>query len=90
MSEAIEEIRGLVRDIVGERSVPDEDRSLSIWADVREAGLHRVGISEDNGGSGGSLGELDEMVVASVVPTCRSNGPRSSRVTRSVYHRSTG
>ncbi|MGP3533888.1 acyl-CoA dehydrogenase family protein [Microbacterium sp. RD1] len=84
MNDNEEELRALVEDIVGSHPASGDEpgRRLAIWADLREAGLHRVGIDESAGGSGGSF---DDLTV--VVHALSSSGARTPIVEAAVADR---
>jgi acyl-CoA dehydrogenase len=65
MSELATELRTLIDDVIAEQ--PDaaaNDDALGLWSRLRDLGLPRVGIPEDRGGSGGTLGDLLVVIEA--------------------------
>jgi acyl-CoA dehydrogenase len=65
MNENEEELRGLVDDIVAGHSGADVAAGrAAVWRDLQEAGLHRIGIAESAGGSGGSFDDLSVVAHA--------------------------
>lgn len=73
VNENEDELRGLIEDIVGDAAGEERtDARLSVWESLREAGLHRVGIDEDAGGSGGSFDDLFVITHALAVQGMRT------------------
>lgn len=63
MSDIAAELRTLIGDLVPEETAGRSDAeesaaALHLWDRLSALGLHRVGMAEDRGGSGGSLEEL--------------------------------
>jgi acyl-CoA dehydrogenase len=65
MSELATELRTLIDDVItGQPDAAANDDTLGLWNRLRDLGLPRVGIPEDRGGSGGTLGDLLVVVEA--------------------------
>lgn len=65
MSQLATELRMLIDDVITERrDAATSDDTLGLWSRLRDLELPRVGIPEDLGGSGGTLGDLLVVVEA--------------------------
>jgi acyl-CoA dehydrogenase len=58
------ELRDLIADIAASHTEPPAGELPACWPTLVELGLPLVGISEDQGGSGGSVTDLSELVRA--------------------------
>lgn len=58
MSEFGRELTDLVQDLAKDAAPPVDGTLSAVWPQVIELGLVGIGIAEDHGGSGGSLGDL--------------------------------
>lgn len=64
MSEFAAELRTLIDGLVPADAGLDAVEPLALWDRLRGLGLHRVGVAEERGGSGGTLGDLAVVVAA--------------------------
>ncbi|GHB56698.1 acyl-CoA dehydrogenase [Streptomyces viridiviolaceus] len=65
MSQLATELSDLVDDLVrGHAATDAADERRALWEQARELGLHRVGIAEERGGSGGAFEDLLTIVGA--------------------------
>ncbi|MEE4496230.1 acyl-CoA dehydrogenase [Streptomyces sp. BE230] len=66
MSELAAELRTLIDGLVteGAGACSTADEAMELWGRMCELGLHRIGVPEDRGGSGGSLDDLLVVVEA--------------------------
>lgn len=64
MSEFAAELRTLIDGLVPADAALGAVEPLALWDRLRGLGLHRVGVAEERGGSGGTLGDLAVVVAA--------------------------